>query len=137
MSGPARWVSVCRVDDLEPERGAAALLDGEQLALVRLLDDRVLAVQQLDPFSGAFVLSRGIAGSRLVDGAVRPTIASPRFKQVFDLESGACLDPVGGAPLDGVPADLRSWPVRVVDGEVRVGTGAGDGHAARVGDGGL
>ncbi len=125
-----RWVTVCRVVDLEPERGAAALLDGEQLALVRLLDDRVLAVQQLDPFSGAYVVSRGIVGSRLVDGHVRPTIASPMYKQVFDLESGACLDPVGGEPQD-----LRTWDVRVVDGEVQVRVGVvPDGESVPDGD---
>lgn len=114
----ARWVSVCRVRDLEPERGAAALLGGEQLALVRLLDDRVLAVQQLDPFSGAHVISRGIVGARWVDGAERPTIASPMYKQVFDLETGECLDAVGREPQG-----LRTWPVRVVDGEVQVRIG--------------
>ena len=113
MSGV--WVSLCRVTDLEPERGAAALLGSEQLALVRLLDDRVLAVQQLDPFSGAYVISRGIVGSRVVDGVERPTIASPMYKQVFDLETGECLDAVGREPQD-----LRSWPVRVVDGHVEV-----------------
>ncbi|NLF04788.1 MAG: nitrite reductase small subunit NirD [Actinomycetales bacterium] len=110
------WVGVCRVTDLEPERGAAALLGADQLALVRLLDDSVLAVQQLDPFSGAYVISRGIVGSRVVDGEERPTIASPMYKQVFDLGTGACLDPVGGEPQA-----LRTWPVRVVDGEVQVG----------------
>jgi len=130
---PARWVTLCRVADLEPERGAAALVEGEQLALVRLLDDRVLAVQQLDPFSGAHVISRGIVGSRLVDGRVRPTIASPMYKQVFDLESGACLDPVGGEPQH-----LRTWDVRVSDGEVQVRIDepvADDGVPAPSGDG--
>lgn len=116
----ARWVRVCRLRDLEPERGAAALVAGEQIALVRLLDDRVLAVQQLDPFSGAHVISRGIVGARVVDGAERPTIASPMHKQVFDLETGACLDAVGAAPREGLAADLRTWPARVVGGHVEV-----------------
>jgi nitrite reductase (NADH) small subunit len=34
------------------------------------------------------VLSRGIVGCR---GGV-PTVASPMFKQVFDLRTGRCLD---------------------------------------------
>lgn len=120
LPGPAAdrraWVAVCRLDDLVRERGAAALVDGEQVALFRLHDDEVLAVQQQDPFTGSHVLSRGIVGGR---GGV-PTVASPLHKQVFDLRSGACLDPSGpDAPR------LRTWPVRVEGGAVLVGLGAG------------
>lgn len=116
-----RWVAVCGLDDLAPERGAAALLDGVQVALVRLLGDEVLAVQQHDPFSDAHVLARGIVGSRLVDGVDVPTIASPMYKQVFDLRTGRCLDRAGKEPVLGLAADLRTWPVRVSDGTVLVG----------------
>ena len=63
VPGTAGWTVVCRLSDLAPERGAAALLpDGEQVAVFRLVDDRVLAVQQHDPFSDAHVISRGIVG---------------------------------------------------------------------------
>lgn len=110
------WQAVCRLTDLLPERGAAALVDGEQVALVRLLDDRVLAVQNLDPFSGAHLISRGIVGTR---GAT-PTIAAPVYKQVFDLTTGACLETAGYAPVTGLGADLRVWPVEVRDGLVLV-----------------
>ncbi|WNB87483.1 nitrite reductase small subunit NirD [Cellulomonas sp. ATA003] len=105
---------MCRLGDLARERGAAALLDGEQVALFRLADDTVLAVQQRDPFSGAHVMSRGIVGSR---GDV-PTVASPMYKQVFDLRTGRCLDAVGREPQD-----LRTWPVRL-DGDVVLVGGA-------------
>lgn len=115
------WTAVCRLDDLAPERGAAALVDGEQVALFRLADDTVLAVQQHDPFSDAYVLARGIVGSRDVDGVEVPTVASPMHKQVFDLRSGRCLEPVGKTPARGLPADLRTWPVRVEGGVVEVG----------------
>ena len=108
------WTEVCRLTDLVPERGAAALVDGEQVAVIRLADDRVLAVQQLDPFSGAYVISRGIVGSR----GDAPTIASPMYKQVFDLRTGACLESVG---RDG--QHLRVWPVRVEADVVLVGHG--------------
>ncbi|RYV49655.1 nitrite reductase small subunit NirD [Pengzhenrongella frigida] len=110
----ARWLAVCRLDDLVPERGAAALVGDEQVALFRLVDDRVLAVAQLDPFSGAHVISRGIVGSR---GAV-PTVASPMYKQVFDLRTGQCVEPLGREPLD-----LRTWPVRVEGEVVMIGVG--------------
>ena len=49
---------------------------------------RVHAIGNQDPFTGAFVLSRGIVGGR---GEI-PTVASPLHKQVFDLRTGACLD---------------------------------------------
>lgn len=125
------WTAVCRLDDLAPERGAAALVGGEQVALFRLVDDTVLAVQQQDPFCGAFVLSRGIVGTRHVADEVVPTVASPMYKQVFDLRTGACLDPVGKTPLPGLAADLRTWSVRVVDGVVEIGaTATGTGGAA-------
>jgi nitrite reductase (NADH) small subunit len=102
------WTAVCRLDDLAPERGAAALVGGQQVALFRLVDGTVLAVDQLDPFSGAHVISRGIVGTR---GDV-PTVASPMYKQVFDLRTGRCLDGVGRPPQD-----LRAWSVRL-DGDV-------------------
>ena len=117
----ARWTVVCHLADLAPERGVAALLpDGDQIALFRLVDDRVLAVQQHDPFSDAHVISRGIVGSRWTDGADVPTVASPMYKQVFALATGECLDVAGKTPVRDLPADLRTWPVRVRDGLVEV-----------------
>ncbi|WP_225753502.1 nitrite reductase small subunit NirD [Actinotalea sp. Marseille-Q4924] len=118
----AAWVAVCRLDDLVPERGAAALVAGEQVALFRLLGrgpaassdagaEEVLAVQQLDPFMDAHVLSRGIVGSR----GASPTVASPLLKQVFDLRTGRCLEPVGREPRH-----LRTWRVRLENGVVLV-----------------
>jgi nitrite reductase (NADH) small subunit len=117
------WTPVCRVDDLVPERGAAALVAGEQVALFRLVDGRVLAVQQHDPFSDAYVLSRGIVGTRTVDGEPVATVASPMYKQVFDLVSGRCLEAVGKSPVRGLGPDLRAFPVRVVGGVVEVAAG--------------
>lgn len=105
-SPAAVWVRVCAVDDLERERGRAALIDGEQVALFSTHDDRIYAVQQLDPYSGAFVMARGIVGSR----ADAPTVASPMYKQVFDLRTGACLDSQGKDERT-----LRTWPVSVDD----------------------
>ena len=105
------WTAVCRVDDLSPERGAAALVGGEQVALFRTHDDDVYAVQQLDPFSGAHVMSRGIVGTR----GPAPTVASPMYKQVFDLQTGECLDAAGRTPQP-----LRTWATEVREGVVHV-----------------
>ena len=81
---------VVEVDRLVPERGAAVLVDGRQVALFRVdVDgvDTVFAVSHHDPFSGANVMARGIVGS----SGDRVTVASPMYKQVFDLATGACL----------------------------------------------
>lgn len=99
---------VCRYDALLPERGVAALVGEVQIALFRTHDGRVFAVGNYDPFSGANVMSRGIVGSR---GDV-PTVASPMFKQVFDLRTGECLDD----PSVSLPV----YQVEIVDEMVRL-----------------
>ena len=116
-----RWTAVCRLDDLVPERGAAALLergDGStvQVAVFRLMDDSVRAVQQLDPYSGANVMSRGIVGSR----GEEPTVASPVYKQVFALASGQCLVAGGKTPKPGLRAHLEAFAAEVRDGVVHL-----------------
>ncbi|MGQ0717003.1 MAG: nitrite reductase small subunit NirD [Pseudonocardiales bacterium] len=103
------WTTVCRYDDIIPERGVAALVGGVAVAVFRTHDGTVFALSNVDPFSGASVLSRGIVGDR----GGRATVASPIYKQVFELATGVCLD----APDVSVP----TYPVRVVDGTVEVG----------------
>ena len=85
----ATWVDVCAVDDLTPDRGVCALVDGHQVAVFRVSPgDALYAVSNHDPFSGANVMSRGIVGSR----SDAPKVASPMYKQSFDLRTGQCLD---------------------------------------------
>ncbi len=67
------------------------------------------AIGNVDPFSKAAVLSRGIVGDR---GGV-PTVASPVYKQAFSLVTGQCLDD----PAVRVPV----YPVRIADGWLQVG----------------
>ena len=107
----ATWTRVCRVDDLTPDRGVAALVDDRQVAVFRLSGDNdVVAIGNIDPFSGAGVLSRGIVGSR---GDV-VTVASPVYKQRFDLHTGRCLD--------DETVSVPVYAVRVTDGWIEVGT---------------
>lgn len=104
------WTDVCRLDDLTPGRGVAALVEDRQVAIFRLPDDSLYAISNFDPFSQAYVMSRGIVGTK---GDV-PKVASPIFKQNFDLRSGDCLDD---------PAvSVSTFPVRVVDGRVEIGS---------------
>jgi nitrite reductase (NADH) small subunit len=119
MSAPtSQWTPVCSYHQLEPERGVAALVDGVQVALFRLHDGSVYAIGNQDPIADAYVLSRGIVGTR----GDAPIVASPLYKQAFDLRTGECLD----APGVSVP----TFPVRCEDGLVYVGSGptsGGDG----------
>ncbi|WP_395242897.1 nitrite reductase small subunit NirD [Agromyces sp. MMS24-K17] len=107
-AGAARWVRVCAVEDLEPAWGEVALVEGRQVAVFRLGGDEVLAVDHLDPHTGAPVMARGIVGSR----GERPTVASPLHKEVYDLGTGECLTDPSLA--------LGTVPVRVVDGAVEL-----------------
>ena len=113
MSVPApsawpEWIDVCAVDDITPDTGVAVLLGDLQIAVVRVGDgdDQIFAVGNYDPFSHAFVIARGIVGDR---GGV-PKIASPIFKQSFDLTTGECLDDAS--------VRLPSYPTRVREGRV-------------------
>lgn len=109
----ARWTKVCRIDRLTPGRGAAARVGERQVAVFRVREgeaERVYALCNRDPFSGAQVLSRGIVG----DKAGVPKVASPVYKQAFDLRTGHCLDEPG--------VSVPTFPVTVTeDGWVSVG----------------
>jgi nitrite reductase (NADH) small subunit len=83
------WTTACGYDHLIANRGVAVLLDdGSQAALFRLDDGSLHALGNIDPFSGAAVLSRGIVGDR----AGRVVVQSPIKKQAFAFDDGSCLD---------------------------------------------
>ena len=109
-------LAVCHYRDLTEELGVAALVGGTQVALFRLADGTVRAVQNLCPFAGAYVMSRGITGSR---GDV-PTIASPVYKQVFSLITGECLATMDRQPAPGLSGDLVVYPVTIDNGQVYI-----------------
>jgi nitrite reductase (NADH) small subunit len=104
------WVDVCALEDVIPGTGVAAMVGDEQVAILRTRDGQALyAISNFDPFSRAFVLARGIVGDR---GGI-PKVASPIYKQNFDLLSGRCLDD----PKVCLPV----YPVRVRGGRVEIG----------------
>lgn len=110
MSG---WVDVCDVEDLVPDRGAAALVGVHHVAVFRLSSGEIYALGNRDPFSGANVLARGIVGSA---GDVAK-VASPVYKQAFDLRTGVCLSdpdvrvPVFATRINGGRIELSDRPV--------------------------
>lgn len=109
MKRPGAWTSVCGFDDLLPDIGVAALLEGRQIAVFRV-GDVVYAIDNYDPHSEANVLSRGIIGD--LNG--EPVVASPIYKHHFNLATGRCVeDP---------DQSVRAWPARVSDGKVWIKT---------------
>jgi nitrite reductase (NADH) small subunit len=82
------WVAVCKLSDIVPDTGVCALVQGRQVAVFRLSDDSVYAIDNHDPFSQANVLSRGIVGD--LKGEV--VVASPVYKQHFSLVTGRCIE---------------------------------------------
>jgi nitrite reductase (NADH) small subunit len=83
-----QWVAICRLTDIVPNTGVCALVGGRQVAVFRLDDDGVYALDNHDPFSRANVISRGIVGD--LKGEL--VVASPVYKQHFSLASGQCLE---------------------------------------------
>jgi nitrite reductase (NADH) small subunit len=101
---------VCPLELLTPNRGVAALLPGGvQVAVFRTADDQVFALSNIDPFSHAAVLSRGIVGDR---GGV-PVAVSPVYKNAFDLRTGVCVD--------DPEVSVEVYPVRVDAGMILLG----------------
>jgi nitrite reductase (NADH) small subunit len=106
-----QWEAVCPIDRIVPDTGVCALLNGRQVAVFRIGADSpsLFAIDNYDPNSQAAVLSRGLVGSI----GERVVVASPIYKQHFDLRTGECLE----APHNSVAC----YPVRVEDGQVWVG----------------
>ncbi|CAG68737.1 nitrite reductase small subunit NirD [Acinetobacter baylyi] len=83
------WIDVCALSDITPNTGVTALIDDQQIALFRVgHEQRIYALSNQDPFSGANVMSRGIMG----DLQGERVIASPIYKQHFSLATGRCLE---------------------------------------------
>jgi nitrite reductase (NADH) small subunit len=114
----AEWVTVCDLDRVLPNTGVCALVAGKQVAVFHwrstieqssVAVSEIYAIDNFDPFSQAYVLSRGIVGDR---GGV-PKVASPIYKQNFSLQTGECLD-------DGA-VRVMTYPTRVLEGQIQVG----------------
>ena len=104
-----QWVTVCKLSDIQPNTGVCALVNDEQVAIFRIGNtEEVYALSNYDPFSKAYVLSRGIIGDR--NGVLK--VASPIYKQNFNLKTGECLDDES--------VSIPNYPAKVVDGLVQI-----------------
>ena len=83
------WIDVCAIEDLQPDTGVCALVKEKQIAIFYMPKDRsVFAIDNYDPFGKANVLSRGMIGD--IGGI--PMVASPLYKQHFNLLTGICFE---------------------------------------------
>lgn len=106
-----QWIDVCHLDDITPNTGVGALIEGQSIALFRVGNEkRIYALSNKDPFSQANVMARGIIG----DLQGERVIASPIYKQHFSLATGRCLE--------DKDQKLSVFPTKIENGRVWVGT---------------
>ena len=105
------WQPICPLEEIVPDTGVCALLNGRHVAVFRVGDTspQIFAIDNVDPNAGASVLSRGLVGSI----GERIVVASPIYKHHFDLATGECLE----APQHSVAA----YRTRIEHGKVWVG----------------
>lgn len=102
------WTAICAADDMLTNIGICALVEDRHVAVFRLQGEQYFAIDNVDPKSGASVLSRGLVGNL----GERLVVASPLYKNHFDLRTGECLE----TPEHSV----RAHAVRVDQGKVLV-----------------
>jgi len=104
------WLPVCKLDDVLPNLGVCAKVADRQIAIFKVADTsgtQLFAIDNHDPFSEANVLSRGIVGD--LKGQI--VVASPVYKQHFNLATGQCLED---------ETRIQVYPVRAIDGQIEV-----------------
>jgi 3-phenylpropionate/trans-cinnamate dioxygenase ferredoxin subunit len=104
----ASWIAACGVDDVDPEDVIPFEHDGRDYAIYRSPDDEYYATD------GHCTHEMTLLCSGLVMGRV---IECPKHNGRFDYVSGKAL----GAP---VLEDVRTYPVKVVDGTVFIEVGS-------------
>ena len=105
----SQWIDVCSINDLQTDSGICALVEGQQVAIFYMpREAAIFAIQNYDPIGKANVLSRGLIGD--ING--EPVVASPLFKQHFNLKTGICLE--------DEQESVNAYSVRLVDNRVEV-----------------
>jgi NAD(P)H-dependent nitrite reductase small subunit len=104
----SNWNFICDLEEVFPDSGVAALIDGKQLAIFRVGADQIYALDNFDPNSEANVMSRGLVGD--ING--EPVVASPVYKHHFSLITGRCIeDP---------EQSILAYPARISEGRIWV-----------------
>ncbi|PKF61404.1 nitrite reductase small subunit [Psychromonas sp. psych-6C06] len=105
----SKWIKVCELKDIFPSTGVCALVDGKQVAIFRPSDEeQVYAINNMDPFARANVLSRGV----ICEHQEQLWVASPLKKQRFNLVDGSCLE--------NSEVSIEAYQARVANGHIEV-----------------
>ena len=99
---------VCNTSDLIENSGICALVEDQQVAIFYIpnSEKKIFAVSNWDPIGKANVISRGIVGD--IKGTL--VVASPLYKQHFNLQTGACIE--------DSTEKLTTFKVEIVDDKV-------------------
>ena len=105
MTNKNQWEDICKTGEVLPNIGVCALFEGQQVAIFKVIDfsgvEQLFAINNYCPFSESNTISRGLVGS--LDGKI--VVASPIYKQHFDLSTGICLEDES--------VTLSVYPVRI------------------------
>jgi nitrite reductase (NADH) small subunit len=105
----SKWIKVCELDEIYPATGVCALVEEKQIAIFRPSEESlVYAIDNMDPFARANVLSRGI----ICQHQDQLWVASPLKKQRFNLLDGSCLE--------NADVSVGAYKTRITDGQIEV-----------------
>lgn len=102
------WTTACALDDLSVGAGTCVLVGKTQVAVFRVAEGDVRAVQNICPHKGAAAMHQGLVGERSGEVAV----FCPLHKRPYSLDDGRCLDDNSGR--------LKVFQARIVDGMIEV-----------------
>lgn len=103
------WTTICRQEALTANAGICALFNQQQIAIFFCQrSDSIYAVANFDPIGQANVMSRGMMGCQ----QGKTYVASPLYKQHFDLQTGQCLE--------SPEHFLKTYQVRVANENVQL-----------------
>ncbi len=106
----SNWTPICDETLLIPDTGLCAKIGEAHVAIFKSeATGELYAFDNVDPFTKASVLSRGLIG----EAAGEIYVASPLLKQKFRLKDGLCLD--------NESIQLTCYPIRVLDGIIEIG----------------
>ena len=104
------WFFACKELDVPENEGVCVKYEELQIALFNFTRrGQWYATDNLCPHKKQMALSRGMIGSQGED----PKVACPFHKKTFSLVTGECLE--------GDQCSIRTFPVRVNDGNVYIG----------------